>query len=46
MRIIFQWSINQSIPPRTSITFGIIFSDQYDLSVLKGPETGTKEVEI
>jgi hypothetical protein len=34
------------VPPRTSITFGVIFSDQYDLSVLKGPENGTKEVRL
>jgi hypothetical protein len=34
------------VPPRTSITFGVLFSDQYDLSVLKGPENGTKEVRL
>ncbi|CAF1346478.1 unnamed protein product, partial [Adineta ricciae] len=37
------WPINEPVPARTSITFGVIFSDQYDLSVLKGPENETKE---
>ncbi|CAF3742018.1 unnamed protein product [Rotaria magnacalcarata] len=37
------WPINESVPARTTITFGVIFSDQYDLSVLKGPENGSKE---
>ncbi|CAF2829965.1 unnamed protein product [Rotaria sp. Silwood2] len=37
------WPINEPTPSRTTITFGVIFSDQYDLSVLKGPENGSKE---
>ncbi len=44
--LFFQWAVNQPVPTRTAITFGVIFSDQYDLSVLKGPETGTKEVSV
>ncbi|CAF3563201.1 unnamed protein product [Adineta steineri] len=39
------WAINEPVPARTSITFGIIFSDQYDLSILKGPENATKEAQ-
>ncbi|CAF0827834.1 unnamed protein product [Rotaria sordida] len=39
------WPINESVPTRTTITLGVIFSDQYDLSVLKGPENGSKEAQ-
>ncbi|CAF2982692.1 unnamed protein product [Rotaria sp. Silwood2] len=39
------WPINEPTPSRTTITFGVIFSDQYDLSVLKGPENGSKEAQ-
>lgn len=41
----FQWPVNELVPTRNTITFGVIFSDQYDLSVLKGPESGTAEAE-
>ncbi|CAF4667241.1 unnamed protein product [Rotaria sp. Silwood1] len=39
------WPINEPVSTRTTITFGVIFSDQYDLSVLKGPENGSKEAQ-
>ena len=40
----FQWAINETVPTRSTATFGLLFSDQYDLTVLKGPENATKEV--
>lgn len=43
-RFFFQWSVNEIVPKRNTITFGMIFSEQFDLTVLKGPESGTAEV--
>ena len=40
----FQWSVNELVPKRNTITFGVIFSEQFDLTILKGPESGTAEV--
>lgn len=41
-----QWSIDEAAPARTSLALGVHFSDQYDLTVLKGPENGTPEVSL
>jgi len=39
------WKINENVPKRTKIRLGILFSDQFDLAVLKGPENGSAEAE-